>query len=174
MNAIYENMMRRASIIFMNRGPIEARFPFLSVKVCEYMLGIDPKWLSISTENAELLLNLIEKKAGSKNSWTNQLSSIYEYLSKYLNSGGNHPENVSDEEIIEMEKLFWKLPLMVAGMIASERSFIPFHILFNSKLRGQHGAGITSLEQQVVARYQHFGKTDSEIFQSIVKEKFHL
>ena len=28
-NGIYNNMLKRASIIFMNRGPIEARFPFL-------------------------------------------------------------------------------------------------------------------------------------------------
>ena len=27
-NNIYNNMLKRASIIFMNKGPIEARFPF--------------------------------------------------------------------------------------------------------------------------------------------------
>ena len=61
-NNIYNNMLKRASIIFMNRGPIEARFPFLNPVVCEYMLSIDKKWLQISPENAEILLKLINKK----------------------------------------------------------------------------------------------------------------
>ena len=60
-NNIYNNMLKRASIIFMNRGPIEARFPFLNHKVCEYMLGIDPKWLSLNKTNAEIMIKLIEE-----------------------------------------------------------------------------------------------------------------
>ena len=55
-------MLKRASIIFMNRGPIEARFSFLNPDVCEYMLSIDKKWLQLSPTNAEVLLNLLDKK----------------------------------------------------------------------------------------------------------------
>ena len=55
-------MLKRASIIFMNKGPIEARFPFLNPEVCEYMLSIDKKWLQLNPFNAEVLLNLIDKK----------------------------------------------------------------------------------------------------------------
>ncbi len=173
MDAIYENMMRRASIIFMNQGPIEARFPYLSPKVCEYMLGIDPKWLNISIENTEILLSLIEKKGGSSDQWTDHLKNIYKYLSQYLDNNGKHPEDADPEEVIEMEKLFWKLPLMVAGMFASDRSFLPFNLLFNAKLRGQHGAGITSLEEKVVEKYYDLGSSDSEIFLNMVDNIFY-
>ena len=72
-------MLKKASIIFMNKGPIEARFPFLNHKVCEFMLGIDPKWLSLSKSNAEIMLKLIED-AKLKNS----ISTIYKNLNLYL------------------------------------------------------------------------------------------
>ena len=61
-NNIYNNMLKRASIIFMNRGPIEARFPFLNPKVCEFMLSIDQKWLELSENNAEIVLKLIDNE----------------------------------------------------------------------------------------------------------------
>ena len=173
-NAIYDNMMRRASIIFMNRGPIESRFPFLSVSVCEYMLGIDPKWLIMSTLTAESLLSLIEKRGGPRSSWTDHLNTIYNYLSNYLDNNGEHPEDIDNYAKSEIEKLFWKLPMIVAGSVASERSFLPFNILFSAKLRGQHGAGITSLEPLVLKKYSRYGSTDSEIYKNIVKEKYNL
>ena len=174
MNNIYENMLRRASVIFMNRGPIEARFPFLDPTVCEYALGIDPKWLSLSTDNAEFLLNQTEQRAGPRSQWTVQIEQTYDYLVRYLNNNGSYPEDASEEEVHEMEKLFWKLPLITAGMHASEKSFLPFHVLFNPKLRGQHGSGITSLESKVVEFYRDLGETDGEIFKKIVGDVFNL
>jgi hypothetical protein len=174
MSAIYENMMRRASIIFMNRGPIEARFPFLETQVCEFCLGIDPKWLSISPENVELLLTYIEERAGSSSTWTEHLTVIYDYMTKYLNGNGNHPEGTDENLACEMEKLFWKFPLIVAGMHAAEESYLPFHCLLFPKLRGQHGSGLTSLEPKIVEYYQDIGSTDTEIFKSIVKKAFSL
>lgn len=173
-NAIYENMMRRASIIFMNRGPIEARFPFLEVKVCEFCLGIDPKWLSISTENAEILLKLIDKKGGPKDNWTEQLRLIYGCLSSYLDNNGKHPEGADKAVVHETEKIIWKLPLVVAGMYAVSESDMSFFTLFNAKLRGQHGSGLTSLEPKIIERYKDMGSTDTEIFKSIVRKAFCL
>jgi asparagine synthase (glutamine-hydrolysing) len=172
MNAIYENMMRRASIIFMNRGPIEARFPFLETRVCEYALGIDPKWLSLNPSNAEIMLTLIQERGGPRSTWTNELSSLYDSLIRYLDNNGNHPEDSDKEMIYEVEKLFWKFPLVVAGMYAVAESYLPFHCLFFPKLRGQHGSGLTSLESMVVERYRHLGSTDGEIFKAFIREAF--
>ncbi|MFA5147154.1 MAG: asparagine synthetase B [Candidatus Omnitrophota bacterium] len=173
-NAIYENMMRRASIIFMNRGPIEARFPFLETNVCEYCLGIDPKWLTISVENAETLLALMDKRAGPKSAWPEQFAKIHSCLTGYLDSGGSHPAGADRAIVHEVEKLFWKLPLMVAGMYAVGESELPFFTLFNAKLRGQHGSGLTSLEPKIVEHYKDLGKTDTEIFRSIVQKAYCL
>lgn len=174
MNSIYENMMRRASIIFMNRGPIEARFPFLETQVVEYMLGIDPKWLSLSTETGEFLLRQIEDRAGPSNGWTEQIREVHRYVTRYLDRNGQHPEDASERDINEMEKLFWKLPLMTAGMHAAAESWLPFNVLFNPKLRGQHGSGITSLESKVVQRYSDMGETDGDIFKKMVRDAFSL
>lgn len=173
-NNIYENMMRRASIIFMERGPIEARFPFLQKDVCEYMLGIDPKWLQMNPKNAELLLKLIETKGGERSQWGDKLPWIYNYLTKYLDNNGQHTDEPGSHERAEVEKLFWKLPLMVAGMHASDESPMPFHLLFNAKLRGQHGSGISSLEEKIVKKYADLGNTDIEIYRAIVKKTFRL
>ena len=174
MNNIYENMMRRASIIFMNRGPIEARFPFLQPDVCEYGMGIDPKWLVLSPENAEMMLTLISDRGGPEAEWTEQLSGIVAYLTAYLDSNGEPPEGFDDETHYEMGKLLWKFPLIVAGMHAAAESFLPFNVLFNPKLRGQHGSGITSLESKVVNKYRHLGNDDGAIFKSMAAQSFNL
>jgi len=173
-NSIYENMMRRASIIFMNRGPIEARFPFLETNVCEYALGIDRRWLSMSTENVEYLLREMDKRSGPDADWTDQMHDTHRYLTTYLNNNGEHPEDADDDAVYEMEKLFWKLPLIAAGIHASDESFLPIKVLFNPKLRGQHGSGITSLENRVIERYREFGETDQEIFRRIVSDAFNI
>lgn len=172
MSSIFENMLRRASIIFMNRGPIEARFPFLEPKVCEYALGIDTRWLVLDAANAETMLKLIEGKAGARITWVKETIEVYDYLVRYLNNGGSHPEGVDEHTIIEMEKLFWKLPLIVAGMHAVEESYLPFHCLLFPKLRGQHGSGLTSLEPLVVERYGNFGKTDQDIFKAFIHSSY--
>ena len=174
MNSIYENMMRRASIIFMNLGPIEARFPFLETRVVEYALGIDPRWLSLSVETGEFLLKQIELRAGPRSGWTAQIADVYTYVTRYLDANGEHPGDATEYQRTEMEKLFWKLPLMTAGMHAAAESFLPFNVLFNPKLRGQHGSGITSLEGRIVERYRDLGATDGEIFKAIVRGAFRL
>jgi len=171
-NAIYENMMRRASIIFMNRGPIEARFPFLSPTVCEFMLGIDPKWLMISQDAADQFLELLSKIAGPQSEWSDQMNMIRDQVTAYLDNNGRHGSTYSEADNTELEKLFWKLPLIVAGLHASSESWLHPKVLFNAKLRGQHGSGITSLEPQIVDRYKHLGETDSDIFKEIVQERF--
>ena len=173
-NSIYENMMRRASIIFMNRGPIEARFPFLETNVCEYALGIDRRWLSMSAENVEYLLGEMDKRTGPDHDWTDQMRETHRYLSAYLDNNGNHPEDADEETVYEMEKLFWKLPLIGAGIHASDESFLPIKVLFNPKLRGQHGSGITSLESRVLDRYSDLGPTDQEIFRRMVAAAFNI
>jgi len=173
-NNIYENMMRRASIIFMNRGPIEARFPFLETRVAEYMLGIDTRWLSISGETAEFLARQIEDRAGPRASWAPTVAATYDYIRGYLDAGAAPPKDADPTLVYEMEKLFWKLPLMVAGMHACAESFLPLHVLFSPKLRGQHGSGITSLEPMVVERYRALGANDGDIFKAIVRQAFNL
>lgn len=173
-NNIWENMMRRASIIFMERGPVEARFPFLQPDVCEYLLGVDPKWLKITPHNAELMLELIADRAGPREEWGDKLPRIHDYLVAYLDAGGEPPEGFGDERRTDVEKLFWKFPLMVAGMHVVAESYLPFHLLFNEKLRGQHGAGISSLEPRIVERYAHLGDTDIGIYRTIVTEAFRL
>lgn len=173
-NNIWENMMRRASIIFMERGPIEARFPFLQPDVCEYLLGVDPKWLKITPHNAELMLGLIADRGGPRSGWGDKLGWIHNYLVQYLDSGGKPPEGFEEGQRTDVEKLFWKFPLMVAGMHAAAESYLPFHLLFNAKLRGQHGAGISSLEPRIIERYSHLGSTDIEIYRAIVTNAFRL
>ena len=132
-------------------------------------MGIDPKWLSLSEENAEYLLALIADKAETTTPW---LDTIGDYLTAYLDLGGQPPEKYDEYTHHEMEKLFWKLPLIVAGKFAVEESYLPFHTLLQPKLRGQHGSGLTTLEQGIVERYQQMGNTDSAIFQSMVRESF--
>jgi len=120
------------------------------------------------------MIRLIEDRAGPSDQWTEQLSSIHVYLGQYLGLNGEHPENGDPYEINEMEKLFWKFPMIVAGMQAAAESFLPVWTLFNSKLRGQHGSGISALEPKILERYRHMGETDGKIFQNIVNDAFRL
>ena len=166
-NNIYNNMLKRASIIFMNRGPIEARFPFLNHKVCEFMLGIDPKWLSLSKQNAEIMLNLIEEAKIQ-----DSIKIIYKNLNLYLNNDKEFFNNLSSEEIFDIEKIFWKFPLIASSYFASKESFLSFKDVFRPKIRGQHGAGITYIEPKIVKNYQQYGSTDTDIFKNIAKEIF--
>ncbi len=165
-NNIYNNMLKRASIIFMNRGPIEARFPFLNPKVCEFMLSIDKKWLELSKINAEILLKLIEKKE------TQSLKSIKDLIVKYIDNPKTFEENTDEKEKIDLKKIFWKLPLIISSYYASEESFLKFDQVFNPKLRGQHGAGVTSVEKDIVDKYSDTGKTDTEIFKQMAHNIF--
>ena len=63
---------------------------------------------------------------------------------------------------------------IVAGMKASQESFLPVDVLFNAKLRGQHGAGITDLETDIVNRFANLGNSDGETFQNVVNQAFRL
>ena len=166
-NNIYNNMLKRASIIFMNRGPIEARFPFLNHKVCEYMLGIDPKWLSLSKINAEIMLRFIEETKIN-----NSINLIYDNLNLYLNNEKEFFEKLTSEEIFDIEKIFWKFPLIASSYFASKESFLSFKDVFRPKIRGQHGAGITYIEPKIVKNYPKYGSTDTEIFKNISREIF--
>ncbi len=166
-NNIYNNMLKRASIIFMNRGPIEARFPFLNHEVCEFMLGIDPKWLSLSKLNAEIMINLIEE-TNIKDS----VNKIYKNLTLYLNDEKAFFKDLSSDEILDIEKIFWKFPLIASSYFASKESFLSFKDVFRPKIRGQHGAGLTNIEPKIVKEYSKYGTTDTEIFKNISTEIF--
>ena len=160
-------MLKRASIIFMNRGPIEARFPFLNHNVCEFMLGIDPKWLSLNKLNAELMIKLIEE-TGIQESLVN----IYKNLNLYINDEKAFFNELSPEEILDIEKIFWKFPLIASSYFASKESFLSFKDVFRPKIRGQHGAGLTYIEPKIVSNYPKYGSTDIEIFKNISQEIF--
>jgi asparagine synthase (glutamine-hydrolysing) len=166
-NKIYFNMMKRASVIFMNRGPIEARFPFLRPEVCEYMLAIDKKWLELNPYNAEIAIDLIEKSK-SKN-----IESIKKLLINYLNDQKNFFEKKNgNEDRYELQKIFWKFPLIVSSFFASQESFLKFDLVFRPKLRGQHGAGITSIEKDLVKNYHAYGNNDIDVFKNMSLEIF--
>ena len=164
-NNIYNNMLKRASIIFMNRGPIEARFPFLNPKVCEYLLSIDKKWLFLNNESAHVMLNLINMNKSPK------LEKIYRNLEIFVNNPNKFNE-LPESDIYDLKKIFWKLPLIVSSYIASKKSFLEFDQVFNPKLRGQHGAGITALEDDVVNKYSKLGNSDTEIFKNLASKVF--
>lgn len=165
-NNIYNNMLKRASIIFMNRGPIEARFPFLNPKVCEYMLSIDQKWLELSENNAEIVLKLIQ------NEKSENLQNIKDLITNYLNNPKLFEEETHNQDKIDLKKIFWKLPLIVSSYYASQESFLKFNQVFRPKLRGQHGAGVTSVEKDIISKYSNLGKTDTEIFKEIANNNF--
>ena len=165
-NNIYYNMLKRASIIFMNRGPIEARFPFLNQNICEYLLSVDKKWLTLNKDNAKVMVSLIEKNS------SNKLEALSKLLDQYLKNEDLFYKNNSEEIINNIKKIFWKFPLIVSSFYASKRSFLKFENVFNPKLRGQHGAGITSLENDIVKKYANLGKSDKEIFSNIANSYF--
>ena len=165
-NNIYNNMLKRASIIFMNRGPIEARFPFLNPKVCEFMLSIDKKWLQLNEINAQILLKLIEKKK------TDTLNHIQEILYNYIKNPLSFEQNSNKQEVTDIKKIFWKLPLIISSYYASEESFLKFDQVFNPKLRGQHGAGVTSVEKDITLKYSNLGTSDTEIFKKMANNIF--
>ena len=160
-------MLKRASIIFMNRGPIEARFPFLNHNICEFMLGIDPKWLSLNKLNAELMIKLIEDTRIQES-----LVNIYKNLNLYINDEKTFFNELPPEEILEIEKIFWKFPLIASSYYASKESFLSFKDVFRPKIRGQHGAGLTYIEPKIVSKYYKYGSTDIEIFKNISQEIF--
>tara|TARA_E500000178_G_scaffold356658_1_gene436735 strand:+ start:203 stop:1879 length:1677 start_codon:yes stop_codon:yes gene_type:complete len=166
-NNIYNNMLKRASIIFMNRGPIEARFPFLNHEVCEFMLGIDPQWLSLNKNNAEIMLRIIEDTKLEE-----ILGKIYKNLKIYINNDKNFFNDLPDEEIFDIEKIFWKFPLVASSYFASKESFLSLKDVFRPKIRGQHGAGITTIEPKIVQNYPKYGNSDTDIFKNISKEIF--
>jgi asparagine synthase (glutamine-hydrolysing) len=166
-NNIYNNMLKRASIIFMNRGPIEARFPFLNHEVCEFMLGIDPKWLSLNKNNAEIMLRIIEDTKLEE-----ILGKIYKNLKIYINNDKNFFNDLPDEEIFDIEKIFWKFPLVASSYFASKESFLSLKDVFRPKIRGQHGAGITTIEPKIIQNYPKYGNSDTDIFKNISKEIF--
>ena len=165
-NNIYNNMLKRASIIFMNRGPIEARFPFLNPKVCEFMLSIDKKWLQLSPENAEILLKLLERKK------TTTLNELQKTLENYLDNPTSFDDENNPNNRIDIKKIFWKFPLLISSYYASEESFLKFDQVFNPKLRGQHGAGVTSVEPDITKQYSNLGNTDTEIFKKMANNIF--
>ena len=165
-NNIYNNMLKRASIIFMNRGPIEARFPFLNPKVCEFMLSIDKKWLQLSPKNAEILLKLLERKK------TTTLNELQKTLENYLDNPTSFDDENNPNNRIDIKKIFWKFPLLISSYYASEDSFLQFDQVFNPKLRGQHGAGVTSVEPDITKKYSNLGNTDTEIFKKMANNIF--
>ena len=139
---------------------IYTRFPFLRPEVCEYMLAIDKKWLELNPYNAEIVIDLIEKSK-SKN-----IENLKKLLINYLNNQKTSFE-ISNEEEKELKKIFWKFPLIVSSFFASQESFLKFDLVFRPKLRGQHGAGITSIEKDLVKKYHAYGNNDIDIFRNM-------
>ena len=79
----------------------------------------------------------------------------------------NNPNNR-----IDIKKIFWKFPLLISSYYASEDSFLKFDQVFNPKLRGQHGAGVTSVEPDITKKYSKLGNTDTEIFKKMANNIF--
>ena len=93
-------------------------------------------------------------------------------LAVYLDDENKFEENFSEKQKSDLKKIFWKFPLIVSSYIASNESFLEFDQVFNPKLRGQHGAGITDLEKDITIKYSNLGKSDAEIFRKISSEVF--
>ena len=130
------------------------------------MLSIDKKWLKLNKQNADILIKLIDKKNLST------LTNIKKMLSRYLDNEKIFEKDFTDKEKGDLKKIFWKFPLIVSSYFASEESFLQFDQVFNPKLRGQHGAGITSLESDITSKYANLGSSDTEIFQKISSNIF--
>ena len=165
-NGIYNNMLKRASIIFMNRGPIEARFPFLQPDVCEYLLSIDSKWLKMSKENVEILLSLINDSNAK-----NELDYLCSALTIYLDNEEDYKNQVSDELKKDIEKIFGNFHYWFQ-VTMSQKNLFKIRLAFRPKLRGQHGAGITSLENEITNKYHKYGNNDKDIFLNLSSELF--
>ena len=90
----------------------------------------------------------------------------------YLKNPLLFEKNFSDQEIIDIKKIFWKLPLIISSYYASEESFLKFDQVFNPKLRGQHGAGVTSVEKDITLKYSNLGSSDTEIFKKMANNIF--
>ena len=131
------------------------------------MLGIDPKWLSLSKSNAEIMIKLIEESK-----ITNSINKIYNNLNLYLKNDKAFFEELSSEEIFDIEKIFWKFPLIASSFYAAKESFLSFKDVFRPKIRGQHGAGITNIESKIVKNYSKYGSTDTEIFKKVAQQIF--
>ena len=81
-------------------------------------------------------------------------------------------EKNPDNYAFDLKKIFWKFPLLISSYFASEESFLGFDQVFNPKLRGQHGAGVTSTEKDIVSNYPSYGETDTEIFKNLANNVF--
>ena len=102
----------------------------------------------------------------------NSISTIYKNLNLYLANEKAFFEDLSSEEIYDLEKIFWKFPLISSSYFASKESFLSFKDVFRPKIRGQHGAGITYVEPKIVEKYPQYGNCDTDIFKNISKEIF--
>ena len=131
------------------------------------MLGIDPKWLSLNKTNSEIMIKLIEET-----NIQDLIGNIYKNLNLYINNEKAFFDELSNEEIFDIEKIFWKFPLIASSYFASKESFLSFKDVFRPKIRGQHGAGITYLEPKIVSKYNKYGSTDIDVFKNISQEIF--
>ena len=101
------------------------------------------------------------------------LNKIYKNLNLYLNTENSFYKDLDPEEILDIEKIFWKFPLIASSYFASKESFLSFKDVFRPKIRGQHGAGITDIEPKIVENYSKYGSTDTDIFKNISREIFY-
>ena len=113
------------------------------------------------------MINLIEE-TNIKDS----VNKIYKNLTLYLNDEKAFFKDLSSDEILDIEKIFWKFPLIASSYFASKESFLSFKDVFRPKIRGHHGAGLTNIEPKIVKEYSKYGTTDTEIFKNISTEIF--
>ena len=121
----------------------------------------------MSKENVEILLSLINDSNAK-----NELDYLCSALTIYLDNEEDYKNQVSDELKKDIEKIFWKFPLLVSSYYESKESFLKFDLAFRPKLRGQHGAGITSLENEITNKYHKYGNNDKDIFLNLSSELF--
>ena len=122
--------------------------------------------VALNKQNAETLISLIDKNKSEK------LNNIHNNLFQYLKNPTKIDNEESSKEMKDLKKIFWKFPLIISSYFASQSSFLEFDQVFNPKLRGQHGAGITSLESDITNKYSNLGKNDKEIFSNMANEAF--
>ena len=90
----------------------------------------------------------------------------------FLDNEEEYNQKTSEDLKKDIEKIFWKFPLLVSSYYESKKSFLKFDLAFRPKLRGQHGAGITALESDIVNKYAKYGNNDKEVFLNLSAKLF--
>lgn len=166
-DGMHETILKRGSIMMMERGPVEMRFPFLQTRTAEFLLSVPPPLLDVRADTAR---DVFEAFTAAK---PFEDRSLGEDFRSYLKARMENRLPGSPRSS-GFDKLFWKLPLLMAGLLCCIEMDLAPDILMSPKLRSQHGAGLTSLEPLILERYKALGaSSDAALFRRIWEMLFY-